>query len=210
MIQGIIGKKIGMTQIFTDDGRVIPVTMIQAGPCVVIQRKSITGKAECAQLGFVEPRQVKHVNKPMKGHFAKANVPPTRRLREFAVAETAPNVGDTVAVDIFSESEIVNIHGTTKGKGFQGVVKRYGFAGGRDTHGSMFHRQIGSAGSNTYPGEVIKGKGMPGRMGGRQKTVKGLEVVRIDKERNLLMVRGAVPGCNGNYLYVLKNSWKRR
>jgi large subunit ribosomal protein L3 len=210
MIQGIIGKKIGMTQIFTDDGRVIPVTMIQAGPCLVVQKKSIGGKPARAQLGLVEPRQVKHVNKPMKGHFAKANVPPTRRLREFDLAETEPNVGDTVAVDIFSESEIVNICGTTKGKGFQGVVKRYGFAGGRDTHGSMFHRQIGSAGSNTYPGEVIKGKGMPGRMGGRQKTVKGLEVVKIDKERNLLMVRGAVPGCNGNYLYVLKNSWKRR
>ena len=210
MIQGIIGKKIGMTQLFTDDGRVIPVTMIQAGPCLVVQKKTVAGKAERAQLGFVEPRQVKHVNKPMKGHFAKANVPPTRRLHEFAVDETAPGLGDTVAVDIFSESEIVNVLGITKGKGFQGVVKRYGFAGGRDSHGSMFHRAIGSAGSNTYPGEVIKGKGMPGRMGGRQRTIKGLEVVKIDKERNLLMVRGAVPGCNGNYLYVLKNSWKRR
>jgi large subunit ribosomal protein L3 len=210
MIQGIIGKKIGMTQIFTDDGRVIPVTMIQAGPCLVIQKKSIAGQAARAQLGLVEPKQVKNVNKPLKGHFAKANVPPTRRLHEFDLAEAEPNVGDTVAVDIFSESEIVNICGKTKGKGFQGVVKRYGFAGGRGSHGSMFHRQIGSAGSNTYPGEVIKGKGMPGRMGGRQKTVKGLEVVKIDKERNVLMVRGAVPGCNGNYLYVLKNSWKRR
>lgn len=210
MIQGIIGKKIGMTQVFTDDGRVIPVTVIQAGPCLVIQKKSLAGQAARAQLGFVEPRQVKHVNKPQKGHFAKANVPPTRRLREFAMDDAGPNVGDTVSVDIFNESEIVNVCGTTKGKGFQGVVRRHGYAGGRGSHGSMFHRAIGSAGSNTYPGEVIKGKGMPGRMGGRQRTIKGLEVVKVDKERNVLMVRGAVPGCNGNYLYVLKNSWKRR
>lgn len=210
MIQGIIGKKIGMTQVFTDDGLVIPVTLIQAGPCLVIQRKSLPGQAVRAQLGFVEPRQVKHVNKPQKGHFAKANVPPTRRLREFAMDDAGPNVGDTVSVDIFSESEIVNVCGTTKGKGFQGVVRRYGYAGGRGSHGSMFHRALGSAGSNTYPGEVIKGKGMPGRMGGRQRTIKGLEIVKVDKERNVLMVRGAVPGFNGNYLYVLKNSWKRR
>ena len=173
MIQGIIGKKIGMTQIFTDDGRVIPVTMIQAGPCLVVQKKNIAGQTAKAQLGFVEPKPVKHVNKPLKGHFAKANVPPTRRLREFGLAETEPNVGDTIGVDIFSESEIVNVCGTTKGKGFQGVVKRYGFAGGRDTHGSMFHRQIGSAGSNTYPGEVIKGKGMPGTHGRQAKDRQG-------------------------------------
>ena len=210
MIQGIIGKKIGMTQVFTDDGHVIPVTVIQAGPCLVIQKKSSAGQPARAQLGFVEPRQVKHVNKPQKGHFAKANVPPTRRLREFAMDDAGPNVGDTVSVDIFSENEIVNICGTTKGKGFQGVVRRFGYAGGRGSHGSMFHRAIGSAGSNTYPGEVIKGKGMPGRMGGRQRTIKGLQVVKVDKERNVLMVRGAVPGFNGNYLYVLKNSWKRR
>ena len=210
MIQGIIGKKIGMTQIFTDDGRVIPVTVIQAGPCLVVQKKSLAGKKARAQLGFVEPKPVKHVSKPQKGHFAKANVPPTRRLREFGLADDEPNVGDTIGVDIFSESEIVNVRGTTKGKGFQGVVKRHGFSGGRDSHGSMFHRAIGSAGSNTYPGEVIKGKGMPGRMGGQLKTVRGLEVVRVDKEKNVLMVRGAVPGCNGNYLCVLKNSFKRR
>ena len=121
-----------------------------------------------------------------------------------------PAVGDTISVDIFSENEIVNVRGTTKGKGFQGVVRRWGYAGGRATHGSMFHRQIGSAGSNTYPGEVIKGKGMPGRMGGKQRTIMGLQVVKIDKERNLLLVRGAVPGFNGNYIYILKNSFKRR
>jgi len=210
MIQGIIGKKIGMTQLFTDDGRVIPVTMIQAGPCLVVQKKNIARQCAKAQLGLVESRPVKHVTKPLKGHFEKAKVPPTRRLHEFMLAEDEPGVGDTVGVDIFSENEIVNVRGTTKGKGFQGVVKRYGFAGGRATHGSMFHRQIGSAGSNTYPGEVIKGKGMPGRMGGKQKTIMGLQVVKVDKERNLLLVRGAVPGFNGNYIYILKNSFKRR
>jgi large subunit ribosomal protein L3 len=211
MIQGIIGKKIGMTQIFTDDGRVIPVTLIQAGPCLVVQKKTVAaGRPGRAQLGFVEARPVKHVSKPLQGHFAKANVPPTRRLREFALADDEPKVGDTIGVDIFSESETVSVRGATKGKGFQGVVKRHGFSGGRSSHGSMFHRAIGSAGSNTYPGEVIKGKGMPGRMGGQLKTVRGLEVVRVDKERNVLMVRGAVPGCNGNYLYILKDSFKRR
>jgi large subunit ribosomal protein L3 len=210
MIQGIIGKKIGMTQIFTDDGRVIPVTMIQAGPCLVVQKKNIAKQSAKAQLGFVESKPVKHVTKPQKGHFEKAKVPPTRRLHEFQLAEDEPAVGDTISVDIFSENEIVNVRGTTKGKGFQGVVRRWGYAGGRATHGSMFHRQIGSAGSNTYPGEVIKGKGMPGRMGGKQRTIMGLQVVKIDKERNLLMVRGAVPGFNGNYIYILKNSFKRR
>ncbi|MCJ7524045.1 MAG: 50S ribosomal protein L3 [Candidatus Aminicenantes bacterium] len=210
MIQGIIGKKIGMTQIFTDDGRVIPVTMIQAGPCLVVQKKNIAKQRAKAQLGFVEPKPVKHVTKPQKGHFEKAKVPPTRRLHEFLMAEDEPGVGDTISVDIFSENEIVNVRGTTKGKGFQGVVRRYGYAGGRATHGSMFHRQMGSSGSTTYPGEVIKGKGMPGRMGGKQKTVMGLQVVKVDKERNLLLVRGAVPGFNGNYIYVLKNSFKRR
>jgi len=210
MIQGIIGKKIGMTQIFTDDGRVIPVTMIQAGPCLVVQKKNIAKQRAKAQLGFVEPKPVKHVTKPQKGHFEKAKVPPIRKLHEFLLNGAEINVGDSIGVDIFTESEIVNILGTTKGKGFQGAVKRWGFSGGSATHGSMFHRQIGSAGSTTYPGEVIKGKRMPGRMGGKQKTVMGLQIVKIEKERNLLLVRGAVPGFNGNYIYVLKNSFKRR
>ena len=206
MIQGIIGKKIGMTQIFTDDGRVIPVTMIKAA-CVVIQKKTIGGQKTKVQLGFVEDKPVKHVTKPQKGHFEKAKVPPTRKLHEFLLNGAEINVGDSIGVDIFTESEIVNVLGTTKGKGFQGVVKRYGFAGGRATHGSMFHRQIGSAGSNTYPGEVIKGKRMPGRMGGKNKTIMGLKVVKVDKERNLLLVKGAVPGCSNNYIYILKDSF---
>ncbi|MCX6556279.1 MAG: 50S ribosomal protein L3 [Candidatus Aminicenantes bacterium] len=206
MIQGIIGKKMGMTQVFTDDGRVIPVTMIKAA-CVVVQKRTGEGQKTRVQLGFVEDKPVKNVGKPQKGHFAKAKVPPTRRLHEFFLNGTEINVGDAVGADIFAESEIVRVLGTTKGKGFQGVVKRYGFAGGRSSHGSMFHRAIGSAGSNTYPGEVIKGKRMPGRMGGESKTVMGLEVVKVDKERNLLLVKGAVPGCKNNYLYILKNSF---
>ncbi|HSQ35338.1 MAG TPA: 50S ribosomal protein L3 [Candidatus Binatia bacterium] len=206
MIQGIIGKKMGMTQVFTDDGRVIPVTMIKAA-CVVIQKKAAAGQQATVQLGFVEDKPVKHVSKPQKGHFEKAKVPPTRKLHEFLYNGAEVNVGDPVGADIFAESEIVNVLGTTKGKGFQGAVRRWGFAGGRATHGSMFHRQIGSAGSNTYPGEVIKGKRMPGRMGGKNKTIMGLEVVKVDKERNMLLVKGAVPGCKNNYLYILKNSF---
>jgi large subunit ribosomal protein L3 len=206
MIQGIIGKKLGMTQIFADDGRVIPVTMVKAA-CVVVQKKVVSGQKTRVQLGFVEDRPVKHVTKAQQGHFEKAKVPPTRRLHEFELEGAEINVGDAIGVDIFSESEIVNVLGTTKGKGFQGVVRRWGFAGGRATHGSMFHRQIGSAGSNTYPGEVIKGKKMPGRMGGTGKTVRGLEVVKVDKERNLLLLKGAVPGCKNNYIYIVKDSF---
>jgi large subunit ribosomal protein L3 len=196
----------GMTQIFADDGRVIPVTMVRAA-CVVVQKKAVAGQKTRVQLGFVEERPVKHVTQAMKGHFAKANVPPTRRLHEFVFDGADVNVGDAVGADIFSESEIVHVLGTTKGKGFQGVVRRWGFAGGRASHGSMFHRAIGSAGSNTYPGEVIKGKRMPGRMGGSGKTVRGLQVVKVDKERNLLLLKGAVPGCKNNYLYILKDSF---
>jgi len=196
----------GMTQVFTDDGRVIPVTMIKAA-CVVVQKRTAEGQKTKVQLGFVEDKPVKNVCKPQKGHFAKAKVPPTRKLHEFFLNDTEIKVGDAVGADIFAESEIVRVLGTTKGKGFQGAVKRWGFSGGRATHGSMFHRAIGSAGSNTYPGEVIKGKRMPGRMGGASKTIMGLEVVKVDKERNLLLVKGAVPGCKNNYLYILKNSF---
>jgi large subunit ribosomal protein L3 len=173
----------------------------------VVQKKAVAGQKTRVQLGFVEERPVKHVTQAMKGHFAKANVPPTRRLHEFVFDGADVNVGDAVGADIFSESEIVHVLGTTKGKGFQGVVRRWGFAGGRASHGSMFHRAIGSAGSNTYPGEVIKGKRMPGRMGGSGKTVRGLQVVKVDKERNLLLLKGAVPGCKNNYLYILKDSF---
>ncbi len=208
MIQGLIGKKGEMTQIFAEDGRVIPVTTIQAGPCVVVQKKS----SARLQLGLVEAKPLKRVTKPQRGHFDKAKIPPTRILREFGLdpqAGEALKVGDTVKVDIFKASEKVQVVGTTKGKGFQGVVKRFGFRGGRSSHGSMFHRSIGSAGNNTDPGRVIKGKGMPGRMGGERHTAKGLEVVHVDVEKNLLLVKGAVPGFKGNYVLILKDSFKR-
>lgn len=211
MIQGMIGKKVEMTQIFTDDGRVIPVTTILAGPCVVVMKGNKPDKTHFRiQLGLVDAKPIKHVSKPMKGHFDKAKVPPSRILKEFMMDGDEAKVGDMVKVDIFKESEIVNVVGTTKGKGFQGVVRRHNYAGGRATHGSMFHRAPGSIGSNTYPGRVFKGKGMPGRMGGKRRTIKGLEVVKVDVEKNLMMVKGAVPGFKGNYVLILKNSFKRR
>jgi large subunit ribosomal protein L3 len=211
MINGLIGKKIGMTQIFTDDGQVIPVTVIKAGPCLVVQKKNKkeTDKTR-VQLGYVEEKKVKNVNKPVAGHFDKAKVPVTGVLKEFWLEKDDFNVGDTIKADIFEEKEIVNVVGITKGKGFQGVVKRWNFSGGKATHGSMHHRRPGSVGMCAYPGKVIKGKKMPGRMGGRRKTIKGLRVEKIDLENNVILLRGAIPGYNGNYVTILKDSFKRR
>ena len=211
MIQGMIGKKVGMTQIFTDEGGVIPVTVIKAGPCLVVQKKIKEHNDYIkVQLGYVEDKKVKKVNKAIGGHYGKANVPPTNVLKEFFTDEDNVNVGDSIKVDIFEEKEKVNVTGVTKGKGFQGVVRRWNFRGGRATHGSMFHRRPGSTGMCAYPGKVIKGKKMPGRMGGKRKFVKGLNVVKVDTEKNLLLVKGAVPGFNGNYVYIFKDSFKRR
>ncbi len=211
MIEGLIGKKVGMTQIFTDEGTVIPVTVVKAGPCLIVQKKEEDGKGlKKVQLGFVEDKKVKKVNKPMMGHFDKAKVPPTKLLREFFIDSGEHNIGDSVKADIFKENEKVNIVGITKGKGFQGVVRRWNFGGGKKTHGSMHHRRPGSIGMCAFPGEVIKGQKMPGRMGGKRKTVKGLQVVRIDIENDLILVKGSVPGFNGNYVYILKDSFKRR
>jgi len=210
MIQGLIGKKIGMTQMFASDGAVIPVTILRVGPCVIVQKKIRENNNRLkVQVGLVEERKVKGVSKPMQGCFKKANVPPTRILREFSVDSDSLNVGDTIKVDIFAEKEKVNVMGITKGKGFQGVVKRHGYSGGRGSHGSMFHRRVGSIGSNTDPGRVIKGKGMPGRMGGGRRTARHLEVVKVDSAQNILLVRGAVPGFNGNYILITKDSFKR-
>ncbi len=211
MIEGLIGKKIGMTQFFTDDGRVFPITVIKAGPCVVIQKKVLKDKnCKKVQLGFVEEKKVKNVNKPMKGHFDKAKVPSTKILKEFFYDEDEIGVGDSVKVDIFKEKEKVNIVGVSKGKGFQGVIKRWNFSRGPKTHGSMHHRRPGSTGMCAYPGEVPKGKKMPGRMGGKRKTIKGLSIEKIDLDNNLILVKGAVPGFNGNYVFIIKDSFKRR
>jgi len=207
MVNGIIGKKLGMTQIFAEDGTVTPVTVIKAGPCVVVQRKTVsTDGYEAVQLGFVEEKAPRRINKPMKGHFQKAGIPPTRILREVRLngEEESASVGDKVLVDQFAVNDVVDVIGTSKGRGFAGFVKRHGFGGGRATHGSMFHRAPGSIGASAFPSRVIKGTRMAGHMGVERKTSKNLRVVSVNAEENLLMIRGAVPGPTGAYVLIKK------
>jgi large subunit ribosomal protein L3 len=207
MVNGIIGKKLGMTQIFAPDGSVTPVTVIKAGPCVVVQRKTVsTDGYEAVQLGLVEDKSPKKVNKPMKGHFAKAGIPPTKILREFRLqdATDAINVGDQVLVDLFAENDVVEVVGTSKGRGFAGFVKRHGFSGGRASHGSMFHRAPGSIGASAYPSRVIKGTRMAGHMGVERNTIKNLRVMKVNTEENLLLIRGSVPGPTGAVVLIKK------
>ena len=207
MIKGLLGKKVGMTQLLQDDGTVVPVTVIQAGPCVVVQKKTQQKDGyDAVQLGFVEFIKPKSVNKPMTGHFKKANVAPARFTREVAVVgDEGANPGDKVMVDIFRQNELVHVVGTSKGRGFAGFVKRHHFRGGRATHGSMFHRAPGSIGSSAYPSRVLKGMRMAGHMGNARVTTRNLRVARIDQENNLLFVHGAVPGPPGGYLIVEKS-----
>jgi large subunit ribosomal protein L3 len=207
MVNGIIGKKIGMTQVFASDGTVTPVTVLRAGPCVVVQKKTVnTDGYNAVQLGFVEEKPPRKVNKPTEGHFKRAGLPPTRILREVRVdvSEESTNVGDKILVDLFNENDLVDVIGTSKGRGFAGFVKRHGFGGGRATHGSMFHRAPGSIGASAYPSRVIKGTRMAGHMGDVKKTTQNLRVVAVDSERNLLLVRGPVPGPNGGYVLIKK------
>lgn len=206
MVNGIIGKKLGMTQIFAEDGTVTPVTVVKAGPCVVVQRKTVsTDGYEAVQIGFVEDKSPKRTNKPMKGHFEKAGVPPTRVLKEVRVQNgSEATVGDKVLVDQFAENDLVEIIGTSKGRGFAGFVKRHGFGGGRASHGSMFHRAPGSIGASAYPSRVIKGTRMAGHMGVERKTVKNLKVMRVNADENLLLIRGALPGPTGSYVLIKK------
>jgi large subunit ribosomal protein L3 len=207
MIEGLIGTKIGMTQVFREDGKVEPVTVIEAGPCVVVQCRTAGNEGyEAVQIGLVDAKAAKKANKPMKGHHEKAGVPPTRMLREFRVdpgSEVKP--GDRVLVDIFKDVQKVDVVGTSKGKGFQGVIKRHHFGGGRATHGSMFHRAPGSIGQSAFPSRVFPGMKGPGQMGNARITVKNLKIVKIDEERNLLMVRGAVPGAKGSRLMIRRS-----
>jgi large subunit ribosomal protein L3 len=207
MINGLLGKKVGMTQLLQDDGTVVPVTVIQAGPCVVVQKKTKQKDGyDAVQLGFVEFIKPKRVNKPMTGHFKKANVAPARFTREIAVVgDEAANPGDKVMVDIFNANELVHIVGTSKGRGFAGFVKRHHFRGGRATHGSMFHRAPGSIGASAYPSRVLKGMRMAGHMGNARVTTRNLRVARVDQENNLLFVRGSVPGPPGGYVVVEKS-----
>ena len=206
MVTGLIGKKIGMTQIFASDGSVQPATVLKAGPCVVAQVKTVDGDGyEAVQLGLVDATPTKE-NKPITGHFKKAGVPPTRIRREVRVkagGET-PKAGDNVNVSIFADGERVDVIGTSRGKGFQGVVKRHHFAGGRATHGSMFHRAPGSIGASSYPSRVVKGMRMAGHMGDRRVTVRNMRVIRVDAENNLLLVEGAVPGGPNSIVVIRK------
>jgi large subunit ribosomal protein L3 len=205
MITGLIGKKVGMTQVFAEDGVLVPVTVIQAGPCLVVQKKTAERDGyNAVQVGLVEKVSNRRINEPIRGHFEKAGVSPTRTLAEFEY-EGEVNVGDRIQVDLFKPGDQVDITGRSKGKGFQGVVKRHHFKGGRATHGSMFHRAPGSIGASAFPSRVMKGMRMGGRMGGDQVTVKNLRVTKIDPENNLIYVRGAVPGGR-NGLVILRFS----
>ena len=207
MIEGMIGRKVGMTQIFLEDGTATPVTVIEAGPCVVVQRRSMDRDGyEAVQLGLVDARAAKRATKPLRGHHEKAGVPPTRLRREFRLekgAELKP--GDQVLVDIFESVSKVDVIGISKGKGFQGVMRRHGFGGGAKSHGSMFHRAPGSIGSSAFPSRVFPGMRAAGHMGSDRVTVKNLRVVRIDKDRNLLLLRGAVPGPVGAAVTLRKS-----
>jgi len=210
MVEGIIGKKVGMTQTIDETGAMVPVTVILAGPCALIQKKTPAADGYSAvQLGFIEGKEYRGANQPALGHFKKAGIPPTRILREFRFNESGEiNPGDQFSVEIFQVGDMVNITGTSKGKGFAGVVKRWGFHGGSKTHGSMFHRAPGSIGASATPSRVAKGKKMPGQMGDKRKTVKNLAVIETDTEKNLLVVKGAVPGSNGGYLLIRKADFK--
>jgi large subunit ribosomal protein L3 len=203
-MEGILGKKLGMTQIYAADGTVVPVTVIQAGPCLVVQRKTVDKDGyDAVQLGLVEVRPAKKVGRPREGHFKKAGIAPVRQVVEFPLdAGEELNPGDPVNVSIFAEKEWVDVIGTSKGKGFQGVMKRHGMAGGRASHGSMFHRAPGSIGSSAYPSRVFPGMRGTGRMGGERVTTKNLQVVKVDAEQNLIYVRGAVPGPKSGYLQI--------
>jgi len=218
MINGIIGKKLGMTQIFAPDGTVTPVTIIKAGPCVVVQKKSAAGPDgyNAIQLGLVEERPIKlkNVNKPMRGHFEKTGggVPPTRVLKEFRLDGTdeASSVGDKVLVDQFTDGDLIEVVGNSKGRGFAGTVKRHNFNRGPESHGSMNVRAPGSIGASAYPSRVVKGMRSSGHMGDARITVRGLTVARVDVENNLLMVRGAVPGPNGSVVIVKKAARQKK
>jgi large subunit ribosomal protein L3 len=215
MINGIIGRKVGMTQIFAADGTVTPVTVIKAGPCVVVQKKSSAGPDgyDAVQVGLVDekPVRLKNVTKPMRGHFEKTGggIPPTRILKEFRLeGANELNVGDKILVDLFKDGEAVEVVGQSKGRGFAGTIKRHNFNRGPESHGSMNVRAPGSIGASAYPSRVIKGNRSSGHMGDVRVTIKGLTVARVDAENNLLMIRGAVPGANGSVVVIKKAASK--
>ena len=204
MVTGIIGRKVGMTQVFEADGTVVPATVVKAGPCVVVQAKTVdTDGYEAVQLGLVAERPAK-VNKPMGGHYKKASVPPTAVRREVRIAAGGDplKAGDQVLASIFNAGDRVDVIGTSRGKGFQGVMKRHHFGGGAATHGSMFHRAPGSIGASSFPSRVVKGMRAAGRMGGDRVTTRNLRVVSVDAENHLIVLRGAVPGAPNGVIVV--------
>jgi len=204
MLQGLIGKKIAMTQVFCEDGSVVPATVIQAGPCVVVQRKTVVRDGySAAQIALVENRPPKKVTKPVAGHFRRAGLPPQRRLHEFRIAESSEvKEGDSVVVAVFQKDDIIDVTGISKGRGFAGVIKRHHFHGGPGSHGSMFHRAPGSIGASAYPSRVLKGMRAAGHMGDERVTVRHLRVLQVDPDTHTLVVKGAVPGRNGGYLFI--------
>ena len=207
MVNAILGKKLGMTQVFAENGDVIPVTVLKAGPCVVVQRKTTqTDGYEAAQLGLVEVPPPRNVTKPREGHFKKANANPVRFLREIRLAANGGevNVGDKVLVDLFAVNDFVDVVGTSKGRGFAGVHKRHHFGGGTGSHGSMFHRAPGSIGASAFPSRVTKGMRAAGHMGNAQVTARNLRVVQVLTDDNTLLVEGSVPGPQGGYVLVHK------
>ena len=209
MSPGILGKKIGMTQMFRPDGQVVPVTLLKAGPCTVVQRKTpATDGYDAVQLGLVEYIKPKRINKPLTGHLKKAGVEGAKFLREFRLDQGTMGsagdlkTGDQVLVSDFKPKDKVDVIGVSKGKGFAGVVKRHHFRGGEGSHGSMFHRAPGSIGASSFPSRVVPGMRMGGHMGNEQVTVRNLEIIDVDTEDNVLVVKGAVPGPNGGYVVV--------
>lgn len=210
MAKGILGKKLGMTQIFTDEGKMVPVTVIEAGPCVVTQMKTVeTDGYNAVQVGFGAIKD-KHLNKPLKGHFTKAGVSPVRFVREFRLSGTPEyTVGQELKADVFEAGELVDVTGISRGKGFAGTIKRHGFARGPRSHGSKSYREPGSIGSRMSGGggKVFKGKKLPGRMGQDKVTVQRLQIVRADADRNLILIKGAVPGAKGS-LIAIRNTVK--
>ena len=205
MQKGIIGKKIGMTQIFDEAGKVVPVTVVEAGPCVVVQKKTVENDGYAAlQLGYGDVK-VQRVNKPMKGHFDKADVACKKELKEFRLADCdALNVGDIIKADTFAVGDAIDVVGTSKGKGFAGAIKRHNLHRLKETHGTgPVHRQAGSMGACSSPSRIYKGKGMAGHMGAEQVTVQNLEIVKIDVENNLIAIKGAIPGPKGGIVYIV-------
>ena len=205
MSPGILGKKIGMTQVFRPDGQVVPVTLLKAGPCVVVQRKTpATDGYDAVQVGLLEFAKKSRHTKPMSGHLKKAEAEGVKFVRELRLApgHGDPKPGDRILVDEFKPADKVDVIGVSKGRGYAGLVKRHHFGGGADTHGSMFHRAPGSIGASSFPSRVFPGMKMSGQMGSARVTVRNLEIVRVDAEDNVLMVKGAVPGPNGSYVLV--------